>query len=296
MRRLPLSSLQAFEAASRTGSFRAAGEELGISPSAISHAVRKLELLMGSALFDRQSRAIRLNGAGEALLVHVSAAFDQMRQGVETVGARSGNLLRLHCAPSMATQWLMPRLRDLFAAQPGLEVRLAAGIDYPRFEHDEFDADICYGPPRQEGLVVIPLGEETITPLCTPELADRLRSIDDLRAAKLIESDNKRVRWAAWFEANGIGSQTPRGSRFDRSFMAIAAAVDGLGVALESTRLAERELANGMLVAPFSGHAQDVRYVGHFLVFPRVAMPRRAVRYFANWLIAELGLPPHKWS
>lgn len=296
MRRLPLSSLQAFEAASRTGSFRAAGEELGISPSAISHAVRKLELLMGSALFDRQSRAIRLNGAGEALLVHVSAAFDQMRQGVETVGARSGNLLRLHCAPSMATQWLMPRLRDLFAAQPGLEVRLAAGIDYPRFEHDEFDADICYGPPRQEGLVVIPLGEETVTPLCTPELADRLRSIDDLRAAKLIESDNKRVRWAAWFEANGIGSQTPRGSRFDRSFMAIAAAVDGLGVALESTRLAERELANGMLVAPFSGHAQDVRYVGHFLVFPRVAMPRRAVRYFANWLIAELGLPPHKWS
>ncbi len=296
MRRLPLSSLQAFEAASRTGSFRAAGEELGISPSAISHAVRKLEVLMGSTLFDRQSRAIRLNGAGEALLSHVAAAFDEMRQGVETVGARSGNLLRLHCAPSMATQWLMPRLRGLLAAQPGLEVRLAAGIDYPRFEHDEFDADICYGPPRQEGLVVIPLGEETVTPLCAPELANRIRSIDDLRAAKLIESDNKRVRWAAWFHANGIAPQTPRGSRFDRSFMALAAAVDGLGVALESTRLAERELADGRLVAPFSGLAQDVRYVGHFLVFPRIAIPRRAVRSFANWLLAELELPPRAWA
>lgn len=251
---------------------------------------------MGSALFDRQSRAIRLNGAGEVLLSHVAAAFDQMRHGVETVSARSGNLLRIHCAPSLAAQWLMPRLRNLFAAQPGLEVRLAAGIDYPRFEHDEFDADICYGPPRQEGLIVIPLGEETVTPLCAPELAKQIRSIEDLKATKLIESDNKRVRWPAWFEANGIASQVPRGSRFDRSFMAIAAAADGLGVALESTRLAERELMDGRLVAPLSGLAQDVRYVGHFLVFPRIAMPRRSVGSFADWLLAELELSPHSWA
>lgn len=245
---------------------------------------------MGTTLFDRQSRAIRLNGAGEALLSHVATAFDEMRQGVETIGARSGNLLRLHCAPSMATQWLMPRLRGLLETQPGLEVRLAAGIDYPRFEHDEFDADICYGPPRQEGLVVIPLGEETVTPLCAPEVAENIRTIEDLKSAKLIESDNKRVRWAGWFAANDLSSQASRGSRFDRSFMAIAAAVDGLGVALESTRLAERELADGRLVAPLAGRAQDVRYIGHYLVFPRVAKSRLAVRTFARWLTQELKL------
>jgi LysR family glycine cleavage system transcriptional activator len=293
MSRLPLSSLQAFEAAARTGSFRAAGEELGISPSAISHAVRKLEDLMGTTLFDRQSRTVRLNGAGEALLAHVAAGFDQLRQGVETVGARSGNLLRLHCAPSMAAQWLLPRLRHLFVAQPGLEVRLAAGIDYPRFEHDAFDADICYGPPRQEGLIVVPLGEETVTPLCAPELAARITSPEDLTGARLIESDNKRVRWTNWFGANGIIPPAPCGSRFDRSFMAIAAAVDGLGVALESTRLAERELADGRLIAPLAGRARDVRYTGHYLVFPRVAKSRRAVRLFTQWLTTELGLPPH---
>ncbi|SEM16584.1 DNA-binding transcriptional regulator, LysR family [Bosea lupini] len=245
---------------------------------------------MGTTLFDRQSRAIRLNGAGEALLSHVATAFDEMRQGVETIGVRSGNLLRLHCAPSMATQWLMPRLRGLLETQPGLEVRLAAGIDYPRFEHDEFDADICYGPPRQEGLVVIPLGEETVTPLCAPEVAENIRTIVDLKSAKLIESDNKRVRWAGWFAANDLSPQASRGSRFDRSFMAIAAAVDGLGVALESTRLAERELADGRLVAPLAGRAQDVRYIGHYLVFPRVAKSRLAVRTFARWLTQELKL------
>ena len=292
--RLPLSALQAFEAAGRAGSFRVAGEELGISASAISHAVRKLEGLIGATLFERHGRALKLNPAGEALMDHVSDGLDQMRQGMEVVGSRSANRLRLHCAPSMAAQWLLPRLRGLLAAQPGLEVRLAAGVDYPRFEHDEFDANICYGPPRQEGLVVIPLGEETVTPLCAPELAARIRSLDDLFGLDLIESDNKRVRWNNWFDANGAKRPGPRGSRFDRSFIAIAAAVDGLGVALESTRLAEREIASGQLVAPLRGVANDVRYVGHYLAFPRSAKARRAVRLFAVWLTEELGLQEPK--
>jgi DNA-binding transcriptional LysR family regulator len=86
-----------------------------------------------------------------------------------------------------------------------------------------------------------------------------------------------------------MNAPSPRGSRFDRSFLAIAAAVDGLGVTLESTRLAERELARGDLIAPLAGVAQDVRYIGHYLVFPPQAKPRRAVRMFAQWMAQELG-------
>lgn len=294
MKTLPLGNLRAFEAAARTGSFRSAGEELGISPSAVSHAIRKLEDLIGVALFEREGRTVRLNPGGEALYRRVSSAFDEVRHGLEMVGARSGNVLRLHCAPSMAAQWLMPRLRRLIAEQPGLTVRLSASTDYPRFHNDEFDADICYGPPHQEGLSVLPLGEETVRPLCSPELAASIRAPDDLLDQDLIESEHKRVRWNAWFLANGLSPPSPRGSRFDRSFMAIAAAVDGLGVTLESTRLAERELADGRLVAPLAGIARDVSYVGHFLVFPPKAKPRRAVRMFSDWLAQELGLEPPK--
>ncbi len=233
---------------------------------------------------------VRLNASGEALSRHVAAGFDALRHGLETVGSRSGNLLRLHCAPSMATQWLMPRLRQLLSVNEGLEVRLSAGTDYPRFHNDEFDADICYGPPRQERLIVLPLGEETVTPLCAPELADRILEPADLTAMDLIESEHKRVRWAAWFMANGVTPPPPRGNRFDRSFMAIAAAVDKMGVALESTRLAERELARGDLVAPLAGRFRDITYVGHSLVFPPAAKPRRAVRMFAAWIATELGI------
>jgi LysR family glycine cleavage system transcriptional activator len=294
MRNLPLGALSAFEAAARTGSFRAAGEELDISPSAVSHAIRKLEDLIGAALFDREGRAVRLNAGGEALFRHVSSAFTEVRYGLEMVGSRAGNLLRLHCAPSLATQWLMPRLRRLIAEQPGLTVRLSASNEYPRFHNDEFDADICYGPPVQEGLIVMPLGEEVVTPLCSPDLAGTILAPTDLLNAELIESEHKRVRWGAWFAANGMTPPSPRGSRFDRSFMAIAAAVDGLGVTLESTRLAEKELASGQLVAPLAGIAHDVSYVAHYLVFPPKSKPQRAVKMFAVWLAKELGLElPH---
>lgn len=295
MNHLPLGSLRAFDAASRTGSFRAAGEELGISPSAVSHAIRKLEDLIGVELFEREGRAVRLNASGEALFRHVASGFDELRHGLEWVGSRSGNLLRLHCAPSMATQWLMPRLKHLLAENDGLEVRLSASTDYPRFHTDEFDADICYGPPRQEGLIVLPLGEETVTPLCSPALAARIREPADLVSLDLIESEHKRVRWAAWFAANGLSPPSPRGNRFDRSFMAIAAAVDELGVTLESTRLAEREIARGQLVAPLAGRSRDITYVGHYLVFPPTAKPRRSVRMFASWLAKELKIDELKY-
>lgn len=294
MRHLPMTALRAFEAAGRTGSFRAAGEELAISPSAVSHAIRKLEDVMGAALFDREGRSVRLTPGGEALFRSVSDAFDGIRHGIELVGSRSQGLLRVHCAPSMATQWLMPRLRRLLQANPGIEVRLSADTAYPRFQNDEFDLDISYGLPRQEGLVVIPLGDERVTPVCAPDLAARIAAPADLFELELIESEHKRVRWNMWFEANGLAPPPPRGNRFDRSFMAIAAAADGLGVALESTRLAEREIADGRLVAPLLGKAKDVSYSGHFLVLPRRALQRRAVRLFVDWTLGELGLPPYQ--
>ena len=287
---LPLGALRAFEAAARTGSFRAAAQDLGISASAVSHAIRKLEDLMGVALFDREGRVVHLNPVGEALRQSVSAGFDELRHGLERASGRSSNLLRLHCAPSMAAQWLMPRLRRLIADHPGLDIRLSASTQYPRFLNDDFDADICYGPPRQEGLSVIGLGEEIVRPLCAPDVAERIRVPTDLYDHALIESEHKRVRWNAWFLANQLTPPSPRGSRFDRSFMAIAAAADGLGVALESTRLAEREIAQGRLVAPLDGIGQDLRYIGHFLVFPAKAKPRRSVRIFADWIVQELGL------
>jgi DNA-binding transcriptional LysR family regulator len=140
-------------------------------------------------------------------------------------------------------------------------------------------------------LKVLPLAEETVTPLCAPHLAETIESPTDLLRHPLIQSDNKQVRWPAWFALNGIAVPSmARGSRFDRSFLAIGAAADGLGVALESTLLAEREIQRGRLVAPLAGRAEDIRYVGHHLVYPPPFERRIQLRLFAQWLARELNL------
>jgi LysR family glycine cleavage system transcriptional activator len=289
---IPLSTLRAFEAAARAGSFHAAATELDLTSSAVSHAIRKLEQALGASLFTRNGRTASLTPEGEALMRHVSRAFAEMQRGLEMVSTRGPQLLRLHSAPSFAAQWLSPRLSRFLRDHPGIEVRLAAGTDYSRFLTDEFDADIVYGIPRQEGLVVVPLGEETITPLCAPDLARPIETPMDLFNQVLIESDNKRIRWSTWFARNALPAPRPHGARFDRSFLAIAAAADGLGVALESTLLAEREIATGRLVRPLVGRAEDVRYVGHNLVFPRSARQRHSLLLFTKWLSAELKIEP----
>jgi len=285
---VPLSILRAFEAAGRTGSFSSAAVELHLTPSAVSHAIRKLEHGLGVTLFERKGRLVQLTPHGEALMLHVGRAFDDLRRGMDVVSTHAPGLLRLHSAPSFATQWLTPRLPRFLDQHPGIDIQLAAGTNYMHFQTDELDADIVYGLPRQEGFIVLPLGEETITPLCTPKLAESIHTPADLLNCPLIDGYNKHVRWSMWFGANGLTASPGSAMRFDRSHLAIAAATLGMGVVLDSTRMAERELARGQLVAPLAGRAKDIRYP--FLVFPLIARMRRPLRLFIAWLESELGI------
>lgn len=73
-----------------------------------------------------------------------------------------------------------PTAGQVFRGRTTLEVRLAANTEYARFTNDDFDLDIVYGQPRGEGVDVIPLGEETATPLCTPEIGKKIRKPKDI--------------------------------------------------------------------------------------------------------------------
>jgi len=287
--KVSLTSLRVFEAAARWRSFQAAASEVNLTPSAVSHSIRKMEEALGVVLFERVGRGVCLSSEGQLLMGYTERAFAELQRGLEAVSARTPRLLRLHSAPSFAAQWLLPRLARFSAECPDVEIRLSAGVEYARFDTGEFDADIMYGLPLQEGLTVLPLKEEVVTPLCAPHVAETIESPTDLLRHPLIQSDYKQVRWPAWFALNGLSTpSSSRTWRFDRSFLAIAAAADGLGVALESTLLAEREMSRGRLVAPLSGRSQDIRYVGHHLVYPPPFGQRVQFQLFARWLAREL--------
>ena len=291
-RRLSLAALRIFEAAGRTESFAAAATELDLSPSAVSHAIRKLEETAGMALFVRSTRAIALTPAGRVLLEHVQRGFEEMQRGFQQAAPEPTVVpLRLHTAPSFGTQWLMPRLARFVADHPGINLRFSADTQYANFDNDDYDIDVVYGEPANARHERLPLVIEELTPLCSPAMARTITSVQDLYGRPLIQSSGQSVRWGGWFSANSLATPSDFALAFDRSAMSIAAAVDGLGVVLESTLLAERELASGALVAPLRGQTTTVRYVGHYLVYPKRQHQHAALTQFRDWLLAELNQP-----
>ena len=87
-RQLPLSALRAFEAVTRTGSFRAAADDLSLTASAVSHAIRGLEVALGTTLFLREGRSIRLTEGGEMLALHTERGFGELQLGVSNASSR----------------------------------------------------------------------------------------------------------------------------------------------------------------------------------------------------------------
>ena len=285
----PTANLQAFEAVARRRSFALAAAELHVTASAISHQVARLESQLGVRLLERSAHGVRLSAAGEQYLARVAgaltaigAASDDLRQGV-------ANSLYVHCSPSLATLWLMPRLPAFAQANPPISLNLSAAHIHSDFALGPADLDIRYGAPRWPDLVVEPLFEERILPLASPGFIrrNRLKRIDQLLEAPLIQSNVNVVQWTDWFAAFS-GRRAPERFtlRFDRAQMAMDAAIMGLGVALESATLAGGHLSEGRL-RPVFGLDKSVRVKAHFAVYPARHAKRTPVEAFLAWIHAE---------
>ena len=286
--------LRAFEAAARLESFTLASVELHLTPSAISHQVRELEAYFGRPLFVRRNRRVELTPEGRRLQESLARVFDVIEAACREVSlAPQSEVLALHCPPSLATQWLGPRLPLFMQAHPSVNIRLTSGaepIDLTRAQ--EVDVAISYGaPPQRAGVVCVPLGTERVVPLCAPRVLDAgqdPRAV--LQEAVLIDSLLSDVSWPRWFALNGMTLPARPRPSFDRAALAISAAVDGVGVALESSRLAERELLRGELVELGRDVFSPLEQPIHFLSYRASERQRPKVRAFRDWLYAVCGL------
>jgi DNA-binding transcriptional LysR family regulator len=285
----PVTNLLAFEAVARRRSFALAAAELHLTASAISHQVARLESQLDVRLFERSAHGVRLSTAGERYLARVggalsaiTAATDDLRQGV-------GNSLYVHSAPSIASLWLMPRLRGFADAHPDISLNLSAAHTHSDFALGQADIDIRYGVPQWPQLEVEPLFEERIVPLASPAFIaeHRLKRPEQLLEVPLIQSNVSVVQWSDWLAAFTELRAPDRFSlRFDRAVMSIDAAAQGLGVALESATIAGRHLAERKL-KPLFGLERAVKVQAHFAVFPARHARRPAVAAFLTWLRAQ---------
>jgi DNA-binding transcriptional LysR family regulator len=282
----PLPNLLAFEAVARRRSFALAAAELHLTPSAISHQVARLESHLGVRLFERSAHGVRLSAAGERYLARVGgaiaaigAATDDLRQGVS-------NSLYLHSAPSIASLWLMPRLPDFARSHPEISLYLSAAHTPSDFALGQADIDLRYGVPQWPDLEVELLFEERLMPLASPAFlkAHALKKPEQLLEVPLIQSAVSVVQWSDWFDAFTKERAPERFAvRFDRAQMALDAATQGLGVALESTTIAGQHLAEGKLKPVFKPE-RSVKVKAHFAVYPARNAKRPAVAAFLKWL------------
>jgi DNA-binding transcriptional LysR family regulator len=285
----PLTCLMAFEAVARRRSFALAANELHLTPSAVSHQVAKLEEFLGVRLFERSSRGVKVSPAGESYLKRVegalgalTAATDDVRQGVR-------NSLYVHTSPSFASLWMMPRLGAFSQAHPGVSLFLSASHLHSDFELGQVDVDVRYGVPSWPQLVIEPLFREPILPLATEEFISRhqIRTPADLLQVPLIQSTVSVVQWSDWFDRYHPGRRPERFAlRFDRALMAFEAAIQGLGVTLESAVIGGVHIAAGRL-RPVFDTSWHVPVDAHYVVYPERHGYRPEVAKFLDWLRAQ---------
>ncbi len=297
MRQLPsFFSMRAFESAARLESFTLAAQELHQTTSAISHQVRALEAWLGLSLFLRQTRRVSLTPQGQRLLIGLSSGFDLIEKACSELRPRDqAPGLSVHCAPSFASKWLGPRLGRFMQAHPALTIHMSSSAEPADLQRDTaLDFDIAYGaPPPRPGIVVESLGREAVVPMCSPGLIQHCLPVApaDLSQFTWIDSRLNPVQWADWCAANGLQlPDRPRPS-FDRASLAIAAAVDGLGIALESQRFAEIELAKGSLIVIDGPGFQSLGLETHFLCYRRADRDSQRLTAFRDWLYAESNGP-----
>ncbi len=285
-----LGALRAFEATARHLSVTLAAGELNVTPGAVSLQIKELEAALGIQLFVRRPRQLILTAPGEQYFATLRTAFRLMREAtVELLGRARLDVLVLSCTPSFAMQWLVPRLGGLEARLPGVDVRISASNRKVDLARDGVDLAVRHGFGRYDGLVSERLLDDELIPVCSPQLlGERIRlSVDDLADLRLLH-DEHRHDWQLWLEAAGASRVDGRqGTVFVDSNGAIEAAKTGLGVALVRLSLVQRELAEGLLLAPIARSvASDLAY---YLVYPATALERPNVAALRQWLLSEAG-------
>ena len=294
-RRLPpLNALRAFEAAGRLGSLTAAAAELYVTHGAISKAVAQLEAWLGVRLFDRPGRKIRLSAEGRRYQEAVAQALDALDEATRrcTEAGRPRTLV-VNALPTFAMRWLLPRLPPFHRLHPGIELRLITSDAPLALIGGDFDVAIRRGPEAWPGFHATPFLAEREIPVLSPKLFERLplARAEDLVQHMLLHAETRPGAWRRWLGVAGVETLMPAGNQhFDHFYLALQAAVDGLGVALGPLPVIQDEIDAGRLIATLEGPAVPAR--AYCLIVPAAPASDPMVLAFCRFLIDEGGLQP----
>lgn len=293
----PLNYLRGFQLAGKHLNLVRAAAEMNLTPSALSHQLKRLEAQIGIKLFTRTGRGLAFTKAGKDLHDDVDSGLTQISKAIERAGSReeANNTLVVNTLPTFATRWLLPRFASFEKHYARIEIRVSTKS--VNFESDDIDCAIYYGRKggpgtiseflRDESLIVVS-APETITaekPLKAP--SDLLRH-QLLHARSRLDEKNRLEGWDAWFQAAGMPElKGHEGLVLETRNLLIQAAKSGLGIAVVDPLMVQEELKSGQLVQPLKLVAKSSS--AYYLVYPASTAPSEKVIAFRNWLLGELA-------
>jgi LysR family glycine cleavage system transcriptional activator len=288
----PLNAIRAFEAAARHMSITLAADELHVTAGAVSRQIKSLEDVLGLQLFKRGHREITLTRQGSDYYRAITRALDVLRDATRKLArGRQRKQLKIRAYTTFAMRWLIPRLSGFHAAHPGIEVLLKASLEPVDFRKEDIDGAIRLGDGNWPGTNRYRLGPNILAPVASPALlagGPKLKKPSDLAHHTLLHSIARPDDWGYWLEEAGVAKQVDAraGMTYESSAMALAAAIEGQGLAIAQLFLVEKDLADGRLVMPFK-KTVDMGDFTYYLLTPSHRDESATMKTFRLWLLEQ---------
>uniref|UniRef100_UPI0035C7640B DNA-binding transcriptional regulator DsdC n=1 Tax=Serratia quinivorans TaxID=137545 RepID=UPI0035C7640B len=290
-----LSKMHTFEAAARHESFALAAAELSLSPSAVSHRINLLEEELGITLFARSHRKVELTGEGRRVYWTLKSSLDALNQEVLDIQNQSlSGTLTVYSRPSIAQCWLVPRLGDFTRQFPSISLTILTGNDYPDMQRTGIDLALYFDDMKVVQQETCFLMHEAILPVCSPAYAgqhaleqnpDNLRHCTLLHDRQAWNNDSGTDEWFSWAQHFAVSLPPLAGIGFDRSDLAVTAAINHVGVAMGRKRLVQKRLERGELITPFGEKALECPQNYYVSTLPGRYWPK--IDAFIQWLIGH---------
>jgi putative choline sulfate-utilization transcription factor len=289
----PLQALAIFEAAARHLNFTAASQELGSSQPAVSQRIGLLEAQLGTPLFERRHRGVALTETGEQLYQIVRASLREINQQIDKIQhKKQRDSLRIDTDMGFAGYWLLPRLNQLQALIPNVDVQITTSPNAFSLRDSNAHMAISFGDGQVAGCRSDKLFQEWAAPACSPSFFQGHGRPDDaaslLRLPLLNLPDPHPTRWLSWSDwfarqqvepDQGVTSLT-----FNAYTLVIQAALKNQGIALGWRPLVDPFLASGELVVCGPECKTDR---GYYLIQPAQNIDNMLCLQVKEWLINE---------
>ena len=288
MARTAPADLSAFLAIARVRNFRRAANELGVTPSALSHALRALEERLDVRLFNRTTRSVALTEAGELLLARIAPAMSDVSDALERVrGLREvpSGRLRINAPPPAVDLVLAPMAAPFLHAHPHIELEIVAESGFVDIVDAGFDAGVRYGEHLAQDMIAVPLsGPQRYAVVASPDYVakhGRPRHPKDLleHACIRIRFGRRPVQDWEFEKAGRVVKVSLSGQLIVTYFgLALRATQDGVGFWATFEGYVREEIAAGRLVRVLEDWCEP--FPGPFLYYPSRRQPPPALAAF----------------